>query len=72
MAIPKELALDKEQIEEMLLTQWNMRIATLEPATRTLFVYRSARDVRALGEEDELAGEDVVPGSCCPMRRVFA
>jgi Uma2 family endonuclease len=43
----------------------------VEPATRTIFVYRSIRDLQALGEEDELRGEDVLPGFHCPVRRVF-
>jgi len=34
MAIAKELALDEEQIEEIMLTEWNMRIATLGPGRR--------------------------------------
>jgi Uncharacterized protein conserved in cyanobacteria len=42
------------------------------PPTRTVFVYRSLRDVQVLGEEDELSGEDVVPGFRCPVKRVFA
>ena len=31
MAIAKELALDSEQIEKILLSEWNMRIATVGP-----------------------------------------
>jgi nitroimidazol reductase NimA-like FMN-containing flavoprotein (pyridoxamine 5'-phosphate oxidase superfamily) len=34
MAIAKELALTPEQIDEILLTEWNLRIATLGPGTR--------------------------------------
>jgi nitroimidazol reductase NimA-like FMN-containing flavoprotein (pyridoxamine 5'-phosphate oxidase superfamily) len=34
MGIAKELALDKEQIEEIMLSEWNMRIATLGPGRR--------------------------------------
>jgi len=34
MAIAKELALDAEQINAILSTEWNMRIATLGPGTR--------------------------------------
>jgi len=34
MAIVKELALDQEQIDKILSTEWNMRIATLGPGTR--------------------------------------
>jgi hypothetical protein len=34
MAIAKELALDSTQIEDILLTAWNMRIATMGPGRR--------------------------------------
>ena len=34
MAIAKELALDQEQIEKILLNEWNMRIATVGPGRR--------------------------------------
>ncbi len=43
----------------------------VEPTTRTVYVYRSPRDVQALGEEDELGGEDVMPGFRCAVRRLF-
>jgi Uma2 family endonuclease len=33
-----------------------------DPRKRTVSVYRSAQDVRELGEDDELDGEDVLPG----------
>ena len=44
----------------------------VHPTTRTVFVYRSAHNVQALGEQDELNGEDVLTGFRCPVRRVFA
>lgn len=34
MALPKELALDPEQIEEIMTTEWNLRIATRGPGDR--------------------------------------
>lgn len=34
MAIAKELALSHEQLEEILLSEWNMRIATVGPGQR--------------------------------------
>ena len=43
----------------------------IEPATRTVYVYRSPRDVQALGEDDELSGEDVLPGFRYAVRRLF-
>jgi nitroimidazol reductase NimA-like FMN-containing flavoprotein (pyridoxamine 5'-phosphate oxidase superfamily) len=34
MPIPRELALTPEQLDELMLTVWNMRIATIGPGTR--------------------------------------
>ena len=34
MALPKELALDAGQIDELMGSQWNMRIASLGPGAR--------------------------------------
>ena len=34
MPIPKELALTSEELDELMLTTWNMRIATIGPGTR--------------------------------------
>jgi nitroimidazol reductase NimA-like FMN-containing flavoprotein (pyridoxamine 5'-phosphate oxidase superfamily) len=34
MALPRELALDPAQIEDLMTTQWNMRIATIGPGSR--------------------------------------
>ena len=43
----------------------------VEPATRTIFVYRSLHDVQALGDTSELNGGDVIDGFRCPVKRVF-
>jgi nitroimidazol reductase NimA-like FMN-containing flavoprotein (pyridoxamine 5'-phosphate oxidase superfamily) len=34
MALPRELALSTDQIESIMTTQWNMRIATIGPQNR--------------------------------------
>lgn len=34
MALPRELALDPEQIDELMTSQWNLRIATRGPGER--------------------------------------
>ncbi|MBI5949203.1 MAG: pyridoxamine 5'-phosphate oxidase family protein [Chloroflexi bacterium] len=34
MPIPKELSLTPEQVDELMTTSWNMRIATVGPGTR--------------------------------------
>ena len=43
----------------------------VEPETRVVHVYRAPRDVQVVGEEGELTGGDVLPGFCCPVKRLF-
>ena len=43
----------------------------IEPATRTVYVYRSPHDVQALEEDDELSGGDVLPGFRYAVGRLF-
>jgi hypothetical protein len=40
--------------------------------TRTVYVYRSLREVRALDEHGALDGEGVLPGFVFPVRSCFA
>jgi len=42
------------------------------PSLRAVHIYRSPLDVRRLGENDSLDGEDVLPGFACPVRRCFS
>ncbi len=44
----------------------------VDPAGRTVTVYRSIDDIRVLTEKDMLSGEDVVPGFECPIAELFA
>ena len=34
MTLPKEIALSGDQVDELMLAQWNMRVATLGPRER--------------------------------------
>jgi len=44
----------------------------VNPNTRTVLVYRKDQvSVAFLHEQDELSGEDVLPGFRCPVRDVF-
>ncbi len=38
---------------------------------RSVTVYRSATDIKTLTENDELSGEDVLPGFRCRLREIF-
>ena len=43
----------------------------IDPQKQRATVYRSLLDVRELGPDDELAGEDVVPGFRCRLGELF-
>jgi Uma2 family endonuclease len=42
-----------------------------DPATRTVFAYRSITDVREFTAQDELPGDDVLPGFVVPVAQLF-
>ena len=44
----------------------------VEPETRMVHVYRSAREVEVVGTKQELEGGEVLPGFRCEVRRLFA
>jgi Uma2 family endonuclease len=44
----------------------------VNPAWRNVTVYRAENDIRTLAENDELTGEDVVPGFSCRVAELFA
>jgi Uma2 family endonuclease len=43
----------------------------INPESRTATVYRADGSVRVLFEDDELSGEDVIPGFRCPLRDIL-
>ncbi len=43
-----------------------------DPSDKTVSVYRSLTDVRILGEDDLLSGEEVLPGFSIPVASLFA
>ncbi|MBM4423616.1 MAG: Uma2 family endonuclease [Chloroflexi bacterium] len=42
-----------------------------EPASKTVFAYKSLTDVREFGEGDTLAANDVLPGFAAPVAALF-
>lgn len=44
----------------------------VEPAARTVHVYRSPQDVEVIQEDGELTGGDALPGFRCEVKRLFA
>jgi Uma2 family endonuclease len=47
------------------------QVWVVDPATRTVAIWRSAADVRVLHGGDELEGGDLLPGLRVPLVRVF-
>ena len=43
----------------------------VDPAAQTVHVYRSPHDVQVLRDDDELNGDDVLPGFRCVVNRLF-
>jgi Uma2 family endonuclease len=43
----------------------------IDPESRTATRYRSLNDVRVLSVDDDLEGEDVVPGFRCPLAEIL-
>ena len=42
------------------------------PKTQMVFVYRSPSAVQALNADEEISGEDVVPGFSCRVEEFFS
>lgn len=60
----------EEKVEEYL--QAGVRLIwIINPKTQTVSVYRSRSDVRLLSRNEELTGDDVLPGFAIPVARLF-
>lgn len=42
----------------------------IDPRTRSATLYRSPAEVRTIGADEQLSGEDVVPGFRCPLSEI--
>jgi len=69
---PRDLAY---KIDEKLSDYQKVGVAliwVIYPESRTVLVHRIDHSASRLFEEEELSGEDVVPGFRCPVRVLFA
>ena len=46
-------------------------IWVINPESRTVMVYRRDGSISRLQDDDELSGEDVIPGLRCPIREIL-
>jgi Uma2 family endonuclease len=79
--IPPDLAIEvispndlAYEIDEKILEYLGVGVRlvwVINPETRTVMVYRADETVTRLREDQDLDGEDVVPGFRCPIRELF-
>lgn len=66
---------DKVEDVEAKVADWfaggTQLVWVVHPKSRTIHVFRSATQVQILSADDELDGEDVVPGFRCPISDIF-
>jgi Uma2 family endonuclease len=68
---PNELAYEVDcKVDEYLAAGVRL-VWVINPANRTVRIYRADGSIGILRESDELDGEDVVPGFRCPVRDLF-
>jgi Uma2 family endonuclease len=60
----------EEKVGEWLANGTHM-VLVVNPRRRSVAVHRSGRDVRILGLDDTIDGEDVVPGWTLAVRDLF-
>jgi Uma2 family endonuclease len=68
---PNDLAEDAEEKVDELLRAGVTLVWVIHPVTRTVYVIRSDGTVSRLRAEDELSGEDVIPGFRCRVADIF-
>jgi Uma2 family endonuclease len=68
---PNDLYTEVDEKVAEWLEHGTRLVFVVNPRRRTVAVHRPGRDVRILGADDVLAGEDVVPGWTLPVREIF-
>jgi Uma2 family endonuclease len=69
---PNDTAEDMEQRIADFTSVGTRLFWVVYPATRTVWVLRADGSARRLTEQQELSGEDVIPGFTCPVASLFA
>ena len=68
---PSDTFRDVDEKAKAWLAAGAMMVWVVNPAWHTVIVYRSATNIQTLTENDELTGEDVLPGFRCRIGEIF-
>jgi Uma2 family endonuclease len=68
---PSNSASDVQEKVLEYLAAGSRLVWIVDPARRTVTVYKSARDIRILGAGEALTGEEVLPGFRLPLAALF-
>jgi Uma2 family endonuclease len=68
---PSDTYTEVEEKVALWLQHGTRMVVTINPRRRSVTVYRPDRPVLFLSEQDELSGDDVVPGWSVPIRDLF-
>jgi len=68
---PNDLASDLDETVEDYQRAGVSLVWVIHPESRTVTVFRGDGTVSRLHQDDELSGEDVIPGFRCPVRSLF-
>ncbi len=68
---PNDTAPEVEEKATAWLDAGTAMVWVVNPAKRTVTTHRSSTDIQTLTEQDELDGQDVVPGFRCRVSEIF-
>lgn len=68
---PNDLAYKLQVKVDQYLQAGVKLVWVVEPVTKSITVYRPDSDASYLHEDDELSGEDILPGFRCAIRELF-
>ena len=68
---PNDLAYEIDEKVQEYLDAGVQLVWVVNPALRTVRIYRADGTISGLHESDELSGENIVPGFHCPIANLF-
>ncbi len=68
---PGDLISDIEDKAQIYLENGTQLVWVIVPRSRRAFIYRTNRKLQVIEGDEQLDGEDVLPGFACPLSEIF-